>query len=345
MQKSETALANINEATELLENANSLEEILDIRAKADAIATLARAKGADQAHQKALEIKIRAERKAGKFVQKIPDKQGTSPNAGEVTKESIKNDFGRGNVHRWEKLAEVPDDAFEEYIDKSISKTQSGLLELARMSAKKEDIVSTNTRGTRIQIFNGDVRNALIEDNSIDLILTDPLYSKESLELWASIGSLALNWLKPSGLFIGMSGTRYLDKVISNLSDSLEYRWTIALLLKQPYRLLLDKLALIEFWKPIFIFQKPPITRLPFFSDLIQGEGKAKEFHVYGQNFMEFKKLLDVFSKEGDLVLEPFAGGGSTIEACRQAKRRCLAYEIDKKAFQTLKKQFPQACQ
>jgi site-specific DNA-methyltransferase (adenine-specific) len=39
--------------------------------------------------------------------------------------------------------------------------------------------------------------------------------------------------------------------------------------------------------------------------------------------------LLDLFSEPGDLVLDPFAGSGSTAAACAATGRRCISIELD----------------
>ncbi len=41
------------------------------------------------------------------------------------------------------------------------------------------------------------------------------------------------------------------------------------------------------------------------------------------------KNLLYYFTKQGDLVVDPMAGGGTTIDVCKEMKRKCLAYDID----------------
>jgi DNA modification methylase len=38
--------------------------------------------------------------------------------------------------------------------------------------------------------------------------------------------------------------------------------------------------------------------------------------------------VLHYYTKEGDLVVDPMAGGGATADACRYMKRRCLSYDI-----------------
>jgi len=44
-------------------------------------------------------------------------------------------------------------------------------------------------------------------------------------------------------------------------------------------------------------------------------------------------KLLSMFSRAGDMVLDPFAGLGSTPLVCELFKRRWVAYEIDPQKF------------
>ena len=39
--------------------------------------------------------------------------------------------------------------------------------------------------------------------------------------------------------------------------------------------------------------------------------------------------VIYYYTNEGDLVVDPMAGGGSTIDACNRLNRRCLAYDIN----------------
>ena len=39
-------------------------------------------------------------------------------------------------------------------------------------------------------------------------------------------------------------------------------------------------------------------------------------------------EYIKAMTNEGDFVLEPFAGSGTTLIACEQTNRRCLAMEI-----------------
>jgi len=48
--------------------------------------------------------------------------------------------------------------------------------------------------------------------------------------------------------------------------------------------------------------------------------------NLYGQ---EVLNILYRYTKQGDLVVDPMAGGGTTIDACLVMNRRCLAYDSD----------------
>ena len=42
------------------------------------------------------------------------------------------------------------------------------------------------------------------------------------------------------------------------------------------------------------------------------------------------KKLIEIFTDEGDVVIDPVAGSGSTLRACMELKRSCYGFEIKK---------------
>lgn len=64
----ETALANISAAKQYLAEARNLTDVLKIRDMAVAAQAWATARGADEAVQMAMEIKLRSKRKAGEFL-------------------------------------------------------------------------------------------------------------------------------------------------------------------------------------------------------------------------------------------------------------------------------------
>lgn len=45
------------------------------------------------------------------------------------------------------------------------------------------------------------------------------------------------------------------------------------------------------------------------------------------------KELIKIFTDEGDVVLDPCAGSGSTLRACAELNRRCYGFEIKKNFY------------
>ena len=60
------------------------------------------------------------------------------------------------------------------------------------------------------------------------------------------------------------------------------------------------------------------------------GNGIDKRFHAWGQDESTARYFIDCFlPKAGGIVLEPFAGGGTTPAVCRTWGWHYLAFEID----------------
>jgi DNA modification methylase len=64
-----------------------------------------------------------------------------------------------------------------------------------------------------------------------------------------------------------------------------------------------------------------PIWRMP--------SGSGKNAHRYGSPRKVVAKLIELFSDPGDLVLDPFAGHGTTLVEAKRLGRRSIGYEID----------------
>lgn len=45
------------------------------------------------------------------------------------------------------------------------------------------------------------------------------------------------------------------------------------------------------------------------------------------------KRLIEIFTDEGDVVIDPCAGSGSTLRACAELRRSCYGFEIDKQFY------------
>lgn len=62
-------------------------------------------------------------------------------------------------------------------------------------------------------------------------------------------------------------------------------------------------------------------------------KGKDYRFHPTQKPTQMWIKLLNLYTKEGDLVLDPFAGSQSLRIACHKMKRHYIGFELDKEYF------------
>jgi site-specific DNA-methyltransferase (adenine-specific) len=65
-------------------------------------------------------------------------------------------------------------------------------------------------------------------------------------------------------------------------------------------------------------------------SDHLAGGGRDKKFHEWGQDKSEVEHLISRLTHPGDLIVDPFCGGGTVPAACKSLGRRWLATEINK---------------
>ncbi|MDD4961478.1 MAG: DNA methyltransferase [Candidatus Marinimicrobia bacterium] len=59
------------------------------------------------------------------------------------------------------------------------------------------------------------------------------------------------------------------------------------------------------------------------------GGGEDKRFHTWGQDESSARYYIDCFSRRGQLVLDPFCGGGTTPYCCKMLDRHYVSFEIE----------------
>jgi site-specific DNA-methyltransferase (adenine-specific) len=184
-----------------------------------------------------------------------------------------------------------------------------------------------------IQILHSDFRGLQIEDGSVPLIMTDPPYDKAALPLWADLARFAKRVLRPDGVLVTYAGTMFLPDVLAALSSELIYVWQIAVIHSGGQDVVWQR-NVVNKYKPVLIFTKSEARSPKQINDVLQGNGKEKDFHAWQQNIEETMHFIRSFSQPGDLVVDPFGGGFTTAAACQRLGRRCLTCDVDAEAVQ-----------
>lgn len=117
-----SALVKYNAARTALAEAHAIDEVKDIRDKAEAMAAYARQAKDTEMIQWVTEIKVRAERRAGQMLAEMPKARGELKNVSrshDVTAIKTLSEIGitKNESSRWQKLAAIPETQFEQAVN------------------------------------------------------------------------------------------------------------------------------------------------------------------------------------------------------------------------------------
>ena len=336
-------LATLSRAKLLLAETKDLNVILNLRDKAVAAQAWARARNADDVYLQALEIKLRAERRAGQFLADMkregilregrPEKRGqdvlvspTLKSLGVEQKES----------QRWQQLANIPEEKFEDWIIHAKRKTQAALLQVAKELSAELESVTTKIRETPpgIRTILGDFREvgSQIESGIVDLVFTDPPYGEEGLDLWEPLGKMAARVLKDGGYLVTYAGQQYISRVLNGLAESLQYYWIGGVRHTGGEARIWDKSIWVR-WKPLLIFSNGKGADHEWLNDLIEGKEGDKDAHAWAQGESEAAYFIEKLTPVDGRVLDPMMGSGTTLRAALKLKRDAIGIEKDPEVF------------
>ncbi len=178
-------------------------------------------------------------------------------------------------------------------------------------------------------VTTGDARllSARIPDASVSLIYTDPPYAEEFTPLIVALGGYAPRVLRDGGSLVLLCGHQQVPAVVDAFS-ALRFRWMGWLESAQKPTLM--GVRVVCGGKPIFWFTKGKATlRGGFWWDTKKPEGADKAWHRWGQAPNHVRTDIDLLTAPGDVVMEPFTGGGTVPAVCKQLGRNFVAFEID----------------
>lgn len=61
--------------------------------------------------------------------------------------------------------------------------------------------------------------------------------------------------------------------------------------------------------------------------------GTYPKIHPTQKPINVLKRLIEIFTDEGDIVIDPVAGSGSTLQACYELNRNCYGFETNRKFY------------
>jgi DNA modification methylase len=187
-----------------------------------------------------------------------------------------------------------------------------------------------------------------VPDESVDCVITDPpwgVYKEDPYddpEVFFRLQDELYRVLKPDSWLVFFYTPKRLPEVVSSIKR-FRYVWMIPYLFFSFGTLSRNPLGSQASYSIIMVYAKgkPKIkvgrrdtifsTELPIFAETNVKEPQFKPTGTVAE-------LLTVFTREDDLVLDPFAGFGSIPLVCELFGRRWMAFEIDPLKFEVARR-------
>jgi 16S rRNA G966 N2-methylase RsmD len=197
-------------------------------------------------------------------------------------------------------------------------------------------VAKAATVGDDRQVVHGsfvEVADSIAAD-SVAFVFTDPPYHDKTIGTYADLGRVAARVLKPNGSLITYTSHHRIPEVIRMLQDAgLTFFWPIAMV-HTGTKARMTEYGIVVHWKPLLWFVKGAFRSrddLRFVNDLVVSTPQ-KDAHPWQQSTVEAKYYIEQLTSPGDLVFDPFCGGGTTAVAAAQTLRRWITCDTDDQA-------------
>ena len=170
-----------------------------------------------------------------------------------------------------------------------------------------------------------------ITPSTAQLICTDIPYGDEFMAQIEELAAFGARVLVPGGVFVAYVGQHRFNEKLALLDRHLKYRWLSSADwdgVGNP----VHQLKMVSKWISVVIYSKGEWTSETKWIDRLTSSSSEKNWHEWQRPLEDIEKLVKYFSKPGDLVIDPCAGGFTTALACHRLGRRCISCDTDEVA-------------
>lgn len=246
---------------------------------------------------------------------------------------------------------------------KQVKQAKKTAMDQASAEKAKEVIAKTDP----LCVFHGDSFDlaSSIPDESCALIFTDPPYDRKSLHLFQDLGMLASKILVDGGSLITFCGQYVMRDVIDFVAPEFDFddidngksdRWTerewmcdaepgeeadervwndmhlfwVNCCLHTGDTAQMREYGIKVKWKPMLWFVKGSFRRdrTTWVDDLVRSN-QEKDCHPWQQSVLEASYYIEKLTKPGELVVDPFCGGGTTAVAAKTLGRLWWTADVE----------------
>jgi len=216
-------------------------------------------------------------------------------------------------------------------------------LKRAERKAEKESrktVVETPADASRLcHLACAPIENAarLVKASSVDWVITDPPYGEEYLGLYVALGRFCAKVLRPGGSLLCMTGQSYLPQVYEALGRHLTYQWTLAYLTPGGQSAHLWQRSVNTFWKPLLWYVRGTYEG-DWVGDVCRSDANDKRFHRWGQSENGMADVVGRFTHPGEMICDPFLGGGTTGVVAVRMGRKFIGIDVDPACIETARR-------
>jgi hypothetical protein len=177
-----------------------------------------------------------------------------------------------------------------------------------------------------------------LECGEVDAIVTDPPYPLEYLDCYGELCEFALRSLVPGGHLLVMTGQANFPAVLRVLTSfgGLSYQWVIGYHTPGSSSQQFGRHVKSN-WKPV-VWLTRGRNESEHVEDWIISEASDKRFHDWGQSESGMFQLIERFTVRGQLVCDPFLGGGATAVAALACGRKFVGSDVEMSCVETTQK-------
>lgn len=185
---------------------------------------------------------------------------------------------------------------------------------------------------------------ALFEDDvktwrpkGVAAVITDPPYVGDAIPLYEALRTFAVDVLSEGGPLVVMTWQAILPGVFDALRHpDLAYRWTICWRFANAENTADQARRVFDCWKPVLVYHKGDMPAdAAMIRDEVANAAPDKEHHEWGQSVAGFERLVRSFTRAGEIVCDPFLGGGTTAVAALALHRRFVGCDVSAEAVAT----------
>jgi hypothetical protein len=177
--------------------------------------------------------------------------------------------------------------------------------------------------------------------DGVDAIVTDPPYiTDDAVALYSALADFALDVLPERGALFVMAWQPILPAVLEAMRrDRLVYRWQATWAFETPHRTPDQARRVFSGGKPVLVFHKDGWNgETTYLYDFVRSPSRDKAVHPWQQGIEGFRQLVRAASRAGDVVCDPFLGGGTTAVAALAEDRLFVGCDVDAAAVETTRR-------